>query len=217
MDDKTKKILELLKYHNASDLKSIQTKFTKTANAIKREAVQSRLSILYTDKELDILTQAAEILTGTKRKIEHAKEVKEREEKRLEKLEKEYEIIRKQIFDKYIKFNEMAPVDILIMVCAVDSSLYCEKQKAGDIEDLFSHPKRFKIQVQEWQREIFETVVSRLFPFRQEPEEHKMVEFLRKYNLKYRKETADKYSKLIDRLNTFLAIQNGENIEILKK
>lgn len=54
------------------------------------------------------------------------------------------------------------------------------------------------------------------FPIRKEPDEKIITDFLRNYELKYRKEVSARYKALLDRLDTFIAVQNGENIEILK-
>ena len=215
-DNKTQQILELLKYHNSADLKNVQTKFTKTANAIKRDAVQSRLSVLYTDKELEILTQAAAILVGTKNKIEHAKEIKAREEKRLEQLDKEYRQKAEEIVDKLIDFDDMAYSEIFVMYCCLEHFIGKYKFVADDIETLFKYPDRFKEQVNQWKRDIRSTLISN-FPWRKEPEEKFITDFLRNYKLKHRKEVIDRYKNILDRLNTFIAVKNGENVEILKK
>lgn len=216
MDDKTNKILELLKYHSSADLKNVQTKFTKTANAIKREAVQSRLSVLYTDQELETLTQAASILIGTKNKIEHAKEVKAREEKRLERLDIEYRKKQNDIIKKYINFDDMSYEETFLMYCCLDHFVGQYKFIANDIERLFKYPDRFKAQINQWQGDIRKELIGK-FPWRKEPEENIITDFLRNYKLKYRKEVSDKYKVLLDRLNTFIAVKSGDNVEILKK
>lgn len=75
------KILELIGFWGADELKRLQTKFTKMGNGIENDAVKSKLSALYSEDEIDTLKKAVEILRGTKSKIEHAKEVKARQEK----------------------------------------------------------------------------------------------------------------------------------------
>jgi len=215
-NDKTQKILELLKYHNSADLRNVQTKFTKTANSIKRDAVQSRLSALYTGQELEILTQAASILINTKNKIEHAKEVKAREEKRLEQLEKEYKRKEEEIIEKYINFEGMTHMETFLMYCCLNHFIGSYKFRADEIENLFKYPDRFPGQVNDWRREI-RSELMRKFPWRVEPDEKIITDFLRSYKLKYRKEVSDRFKASLDLLNTFIAVQNGENVEILKK
>lgn len=105
MDEKTEHILELLKWLNADELKKVQTKFTKTANAIKADAIEGRLKALYDDKELDVLRQAVSILNDTKRKIEHAKEIKRRDEQARDKRLAGYEKTKRALV------KELLPLD----------------------------------------------------------------------------------------------------------
>ena len=76
------RIVELFEFYPSDTLKSEQTRFTKTANSILRDAVNSRLNVLFSQREIDVLTQAAGILNDLKHKITHAKEIRQREERK---------------------------------------------------------------------------------------------------------------------------------------
>ncbi len=86
--DKTQELLELLKYFKSEDLKNEQTQLTKTANKV-RDTANGRLGALFTDDEKQTLRDAATLLTSLKTRVEHAKEIKAREEARKEKELKE--------------------------------------------------------------------------------------------------------------------------------
>lgn len=79
--DKTQELLELFKYFKAEDLKNEQTQLTKTANKV-RDTANGRLRALFTDEEQQTLLQAATLLRSLKSRVEHAKEIKAREEAR---------------------------------------------------------------------------------------------------------------------------------------
>ncbi|TBW57398.1 hypothetical protein EZI54_07000 [Marinobacter halodurans] len=81
-----KAILETLKYTTADGFRRLQTTLTKTANSIEKDAVKGRLGLLFTEEEKQTLEQAAALLRQVKGRVEHAKEIKAREERRREKL-----------------------------------------------------------------------------------------------------------------------------------
>jgi len=216
MDDKTTQILELLKWHTAEDLKRVQTKFTKTANAIKNEAINSRLSVLYTAEELEMLNNAAVILSKTKNKIERAKDVKKKEEERQRLLDEEYAKKRLLIIDKHIDLDTMPADEVLIMYCCLQPVYNTEKYLSEDIEGLFKYPDRYRHTINEWRRDI-KSKLDHQFAWREEPAEEIVINFLREYQLKDRKITHDAYKDIIDRFNTFVAVKNGSNVELLKK
>lgn len=74
-------ILEAMKYTKAEDLKTIQRKFSTASNTILDEALTERRKGFFSQNEQDALREAARILNSFKNKIEHAKEIRAREEK----------------------------------------------------------------------------------------------------------------------------------------
>jgi hypothetical protein len=74
-------ILDAMKYTRSDVLKTIQRKFSTASNTIKDEALTERRKGFFTLEEQETLRSAARILDSFKNKIEHAKEIKAREEK----------------------------------------------------------------------------------------------------------------------------------------
>lgn len=82
MDIETKKLLEALSYWNAERFKTFQRKLTTAANTIASEALAPSFKVFLTADEIHTLETSLQILKGVKGKIEHAKEVKARAEKK---------------------------------------------------------------------------------------------------------------------------------------
>ena len=82
--DRTQEILELFKLYSANEMKSLQTKFTNMGKGVKSEALDGKISAIFTLEQKEILEQAASILMSTKSSIEHAKEIKARAEREQE-------------------------------------------------------------------------------------------------------------------------------------
>lgn len=80
MGSNVEEILELFKFYSASELKSLQTKFTKMGKGIHREAIDGKISAIFTFEQKEALKKAAGILLDAKLSIEHAKEIKARAE-----------------------------------------------------------------------------------------------------------------------------------------
>ena len=89
-DDKLKwritpeQILEAMRYFKAAELKSEQAKLSGAASQMEK-LLGGRLSHLLTQDEADIIRQAADLVRQLNTRVEHAKEIKKREEKREEK------------------------------------------------------------------------------------------------------------------------------------
>ncbi len=80
MDDKTSQLLEALKYASSDRFKSVQRKLTTAQNIINNDALAYPFDGFFSLEEKDALRAAAQILGSFKRKVEHAKEVRAREE-----------------------------------------------------------------------------------------------------------------------------------------
>lgn len=79
--EKTEELLALFKYFRADTLKNEQTQLTKAANKIRSTAT-GQLQVLFTEDEQNTLLAAATLLSSLKERVEHAKEIKERDEAR---------------------------------------------------------------------------------------------------------------------------------------
>jgi len=77
----TTDIIKALKYWNAERFKTLQRKLTTARNTIQNEALSAQFKPFLSDDEAKTLAKASHILGSVKNKIEHAKEIKTREEK----------------------------------------------------------------------------------------------------------------------------------------
>ncbi len=74
-------IKEVLKYWTAERFKALQRKVTSAANTIEKDMLNRQSKQLFSEKEQETLHEALMIMRGLKRKVELAKEQKEREER----------------------------------------------------------------------------------------------------------------------------------------
>lgn len=213
MDEKTQKILDLLKFHDSSALASLQTKFTKTANSIDRDVIQGRLNVLYSEQEIATLLNAVGILKQTKDKIAHAKEIQSREERRLNILDDLYEKQQLAIIDQHVALDSMSPEDILVMNCFFLKGRLLDYLDR-DINELFKSPKRLAVLCAEWKIKI-QNELKECFPFRKEPTADTIIAFMHDYQLKYRQQTLDRCKTTIEKFTTFLAAKGADNVELL--
>lgn len=86
-DPTTKDVLDAFTFTSAESLKSEQTKLTRTANQVFG-VTTGRLKGLFSEDELETLRKAGALLNNIKRRVEAAKEAKERQEKEAERLRK---------------------------------------------------------------------------------------------------------------------------------
>lgn len=214
MDDKTQQIHDL--FFDAEGLKRAQTKFTKTANAIKKEAVNGRFNILYTQEEIETLSKAVAILRNTTDKIQHAKEVKAREETRLELLDKHHREMKNEFINQNIDFKQMDATEVLILALALYSHYLSYRHIETDVNDLFEYPNRLEYQVNSWINDIKDSLREK-FTWREEPDEKIIIDFLRDYKLSLRQETINDHEVIIEKFNTFLAVNYSDNVALLNQ
>jgi hypothetical protein len=80
----TDQVLESVYHLNSQDLRSMQSRLTTTGKELSKLAGTSSLNALLSGKEQASLRQAAEVVNAVKARIAHAKERKQRDEKRRE-------------------------------------------------------------------------------------------------------------------------------------
>lgn len=170
--------------------------------------------MLYTDKELETLSKAAVIFANMKSKIEHAKEVKYREEQRLQRLDKEHEKQEEDIINKYVNLKLMADDEVLIMYCCVNKCVSLNKIISRNIDMLHKDPGRLEGTISGWRRDVFSALKEK-FAWRVNPTEEIITDFLCEYKLKDRRDTYEQHKNIIERFNTFLVVLNGANITML--
>lgn len=85
----TEQMLEALRFYNGKELKAEQTKLSGAATQLEKIAT-GKLGSFLEYEEREIIRQAAVLVRQLNIRVEHAKETKVREEKRLEKERKEF-------------------------------------------------------------------------------------------------------------------------------
>lgn len=96
-------LLEALKYATSDRLKSVQRKLTIARNTITGDALTRPYDAFFSENDKEVLRQAANILGQFKNKVEHAKEIRAREEKERDAFLKRCGFLRQTILNKYLK------------------------------------------------------------------------------------------------------------------
>lgn len=74
-------VLEAMQFYNATELKAVQSKLTASATQLEKLASGPLRHLLAQDEE-EIIRRAADLVSQLNLRVEHAKEIKKREEKR---------------------------------------------------------------------------------------------------------------------------------------
>jgi predicted type IV restriction endonuclease len=140
----TTDIIKALKYWNAERFKKLQRKLTTARNTIDKEALSIQLKPFFTDEEKQVLSEASRVLGSVKRKIEHAKEIKAREEKARDLQLADYKQQRQALLAKAFPGPESAedarPMLVWILALSIHHEsisrayFYERKYIASDIE-----------------------------------------------------------------------------------
>jgi len=100
--DDVLEILNALKYATSERLKGVQSKFTTARNTISGEALSYPYKSFFSPAEQETLQKAANILGDFKNKIEHAKEIRGREERKREMHLNHCRALRDKVLEKYL-------------------------------------------------------------------------------------------------------------------
>lgn len=100
-NDDVHEILNALKYASSDRLKAAQSKFTSARNTISDEALSYPYKSFFSPAEQETLQKAANILGEFKNKIEHAKEIRGREERKREMHLNQCKARRCKLLEKY--------------------------------------------------------------------------------------------------------------------
>ena len=116
-DDKLKwrvtpeQILETMRYFSAAELRTQQSKLSGAATQLEK-LLGGRLSHLLTPDEAEIIRQAADLVRQLNTRVEHAKEIKNREEKRKEKARQLHQVAIDKALDKTLPAISRDATDI---------------------------------------------------------------------------------------------------------
>lgn len=107
----TEQVLDLMRYYSGADLKAQQSKLTSTATQLEKLAQADRgLGELLELAERDVLKQAAVLIKELNVRVERAKEIKVREEKRRAKERDEYsKAVNQALYDRFPPVTEDSP------------------------------------------------------------------------------------------------------------
>lgn len=94
-------IKEVLKYWTAERFKSLQRKVSTAANTIEKDLLSWQAAQLFSEKEQETLREALGIMRGLRRKVELAKEQKEREERAFRQHVDKCAKLRGQLLEKH--------------------------------------------------------------------------------------------------------------------
>ncbi|MEN8131705.1 MAG: hypothetical protein ABFS45_16260 [Pseudomonadota bacterium] len=214
----TDTILEIFQYYGSEELKKLQTKLTKTANGLIRNTVESRVAPLFTDEERETLEDAARILRGFRKKVEHAKEVKARQERQKK--------ARRQHLDKagltlaQQHFN-VAPDnyrEMLLIFLAVERLMM--NHSAEDIAyhlENDRYPNAFENFVRDCYREALNEIGYQSHHYdRDEPDEKLIVQAKARFE-ESREKLKQQHQGLLDKVSEFLTIKASGNVTQLPK
>lgn len=93
----TGELIEALSYWNSDNFKRTQRKLSTAAKTIEEEALSNSFKSFLSDSEISTLMEAVAILRNVKKNVEHAKEIKSRDEK-----------IKKEVQEKAGKLGKQA-------------------------------------------------------------------------------------------------------------
>lgn len=95
----TEQVLEALRYFSAADLRAQQSKLTGTATQLK-QLLDGRLSHLLSEEEVENIRVTEDLVQQLNLRVEHAKEIKKREEQKKEKARKLHQAAIDKALDK---------------------------------------------------------------------------------------------------------------------
>lgn len=235
-DDKLKwrispeQILEAMRFYTAAELKSKQTKMSAAATELER-LTEGPLRNLLNENEEAIIRQAADLVRQLNSRVEHAKEIKKREEKRKEADRKRRaEAVQRAIRDAYPdQLPEGADLhswvrDTAVTILALNQCnqilLYLPVlEPAGDMQAKLQRYIREGGAVTMFARYLRREITSALDdPLYAKSEDQPPAEALRAMMERIapvRDQVRAKYPSLFDELERLLLIESSENVERL--
>ena len=224
----TTEIMKTLKWWNAERFKTLQRKLTAAKNTIQTEALSPNFLPFFSADEIDTLKEAVRILGSTKRKIEHAKEIKVREEKardiRLEKCKHQRLALLIEAIPKAESEGDVRSILLWILSLSLHSQeisshayFYDNKYISGDIDRAFDTKSRQTVlgEANKWRREITEFLEENLWPdydIAPDPKRLERIVGLVKGAWGERALTHASTQSLIERFDTELAIQKSQSV-----
>lgn len=183
----TTDIMKALKYWNAERFKTLQRKLTTAKNTIQNEALSTQFKPFFTDDEINALAEASRILGSVKNKIEHAKEIKVREEKARDLRLADYKRQRLSLLEAIIPQPESAEDARHMLLWALALSLhhhsisrsayyYERKYISNDVGRAFDtkHASTVLAAARGWRREVAEFLEENIWFYDEAPDPDKL-------------------------------------------
>lgn len=219
-DKEMRELLDALKYTSSDRFKAVQRKFSTARNTISGDALSQPYAALFTESEKETLREAAEILGAFKNKIEHAKEIRAREERRREEHLKHCKALRSTALDRYLPRPETLAkyIDAVKFHLALQDNReriirgtyfghgtgYIELDLNRGLDPQYPHLAVKHGAITCWQ-ESREWLSENLWPYDKEPEHLRLETVLNAYRDEWSNVTESRYKTLLDRYK--LALQ----------
>lgn len=231
MDNDSQDFIEALKYWSADRTKALQTKLTKTANSIENDGLSVQLSKILTDDEQATLRKAATILRSVKNKVEHAKEIKQREEaRRKAEWERRQKLILDRCHDLFLDPKSPADGRVLLMwrlACGEywrsyfkDSDYYPRNSRVQEQLDDWNqqrwrddcHGKHIIGVARGWRRELIECLKDKIQWWPEDPNQAPVEELEKVFNERWKPGIQQTYIALLDRYDTEVAMVGNDKV-----
>ncbi len=212
---------EVFQYWSSEKFRKLQATLTKTANTIKQDALHYRMTPLLNHDEINTLKKAAQILLNFKLKIEHAKEIKAREEKRHKRKLKEYEKRRLALFNELLPLKNTPShyVEIVSWRLALGNHFkthfgihaYFPSNKIAESE-LERCQSRYgsttwKGTIGGFMREIHSALTEQVWIYDEEPSREKLIDFIHLVETRWMKAFRDRDLAIIESVKEEVAAQ----------
>lgn len=223
----TKEIMEALSWFTAERFKSLQRKLTTARNTIQSEALSSKLKPFYSDEEVKTLEEAARILGSVKRKVEHAKEIKSREEAETDRHLDACKAQRTSLLSKTLPrpSSEADARNVLVWLLGLSlhhtdisryGYFYENKYIANDIERAFGTKTAHTVigNAVNWWREVTQFLDEHLWRYDEAPDEGELEKIARFVNGKWKEEVMsnDWTRALLERFDTEITIKQSDSV-----
>lgn len=225
----TTDIIKALKYWNAKRFKALQRKLTGAKNTIDKEALSIQFKPFFTDEEVQVLSEASRILGSAKRKIEHAKEIKAREEKARDLRLANYKRQRHALLAKAFPIPESAedarPMLVWMLALSIHHKsisrayFYERKYIASDIERAFDMKNAATVLAKavSWRREITGFLEENAWYYDEAPDPARLETIQANFSESWCEEVSSDIGTepLLERFDTEMAIVQSQSIHRL--
>ncbi len=225
----TTDIIKALKWWNADRFKSLQRKLTTAKSTIQKEALSAHFRPFLSNEEIQTLQEASHILGAVKGKIEHAKEIKAREEKarnlRLAGYKRQRQALLAEAFPKPETAEDARPILVWILALTLHHErisrgyFYERKYIASDIERTFDRKNVTTVLASavSWWREITEFLEENMWHYDEAPDPSRIDVIKSHFDKSWRDEVSSNSGTepLLERFDTEMAIAQSESVHRL--